>query len=504
MDTRFLRPSETGHAETTHQFERPREAPPLNAKRIPGSNWILERIQRLFDRGLRRPGYAADRWAERWLHDRLTEFGLRDVAGEPVLLPRWDDHETRLTVWPEKRPGEAEEIPCFALPHCRPTEKLEARLVDLADEPARVEGNIAVDELRLSRMPQAFMKDQATRSFDPDGALDDHTQVLPFGEDLMFVMEPALEAGAAGFIGALTGVPWDTHEYYVPYDAVQRDIPGVWISGRDGERLAEMMRSGPVRAEMTVDATRTEIESYNITGTLPGDSDEWVIVGTHHDGPWASAVEDASGVALLLAQARYWSRVPEKKRPHNLLFTFNAGHMAGGAGCRAFLEAHEALLEDAVAEIHLEHAARECRAEDGELIPTDEPEVRWWFTSRNDDLEDLVEEAIRRENLRRSLILPPEFFGSMPTTDGGPFHLEDVPLVNHLAAPMYLFDPQDTPDKIHRESLVPLTRASIRIIEGLADHTAEGLRAGTRSGEGPTLDRVPGEGEARDFDFPEG
>lgn len=470
----------------------------MDEQHVPGTRWIFDRIRTLFDQGVRRPGYAADRWAERWIYDQLTDYGLRDVSGEPVPLPRWDDHETRLSVWPTDRPGAAEEIPCFALPHCRPVDGLEADLVPLNGSSDEAEGQLAVRELTLTRMPQATMVDQATRVYDPDGALEDLTQVLPFGEELMFVMEPAIEAGAAGFIGVLSGVPWETHEYYVPYDARQRDLPGVWISGRDGARLTEMMRAGPVRAEMTVDATRTEVESYNITGTLPGASDEWILVGTHHDGPWASAVEDASGVALVLAQARYWSRVPEEQRPHNLLFTFNAGHMAGGAGCRAFLEAHRELLEDVVAEIHLEHAARECRVEDGELIPTEDPEVRWWFTSLNDDLEDLVEEAIRREDLGRSLILPPEFFGSMPTTDGGPFHLAGVPIVHHLAAPMYLFDPQDTPDKIHRESLVPLSRAAIRIIEGLADHTADELRAGVRTGENTGLDI-----QERDFEFPE-
>jgi len=359
-----------------------------------------------------------------------------------------------------------------------------------------------VHELSLTRMPLSFMRERASRCYDPEDAFSSLTQVLPFGDELMFVMEPALDAGAAGYLGILSGVPWETHEYYVPYDAVERSIPGVWIGGRDGRRVKEMMASGPVRAELTVDATRTPVESYNILGRLPGNSDEWIVVGTHHDGPWASAVEDASGIALVLAQACYWSRIPRAKRPHNLLFLFNAGHMAGGAGCRAFLEEHEDELDDVVAEIHLEHAARRCRVENGELIPTEDPEVRWWFTSPHDRLEDLVAEAVRGEDLRRSLLLPPEIFGAIPTTDGGHFHLHDVPLVQHLAAPMYLFDPRDTPDKIHRDSLLPLTRATVRIMEALGDWGAGELRDGMRSGEQATIERLPGAEESRSFEFP--
>jgi len=121
------------------------------------------------------------------------------------------------------------------------------------------------------------------------------------------------------------------------------------------------------------------------------------------------------------------------------------------------------------------------------LIPTDAPEVRWWFTSLNTQLEDIVEDALKSEDLRRSLILPPEIFGPQPTTDGGFYHLEKVPIVQYLTAPMYLFDSQDTLDKIHRPSLGAVTRATLRIIEGLAAHTAAGLRAGMRPWTGGGL-----------------
>jgi hypothetical protein len=52
-----------------------------------------------------------------------------------------------------------------------------------------------------------------------------------------------------------------------------------------------------------------------------------------------------------------------------------------------------------------------------------------------------------------------------------------VPLVNFLTAPFYLFDEMDTLDKIHRPSLVPVTRAAIRIIESTAGVSAAAMRA---------------------------
>jgi hypothetical protein len=292
-------------------------------------------------------------------------------------------------------------------------------------------------------------------------------------------MEPAIEAGAAAYIGALTDYPGDSCQYYVPYDGVARPIPGVWIRGSDGARLRSMLGAGSVRVRLRIDAIRQEITCYNVVGELPGADPEWVVIGSHHDGPWCSAVEDASGMALVFAQAAYWSKLPASERPHRLVFLLNAGHMAGSSGCHAFIDAHAEDLERIVLEIHLEHAAREFVERDGELVPSGEPETRWFFTSRIPALEDSVAEALQAEKLDRSLILAPDVFGEQPTTDGGPFHPRGVPLVNYLTAPFYLFDEIDRMDKIDEASLVPVTRVAVRLVESTQGVSAATMRSGS-------------------------
>jgi hypothetical protein len=150
--------------------------------------------------------------------------------------------------------------------------------------------------------------------------------------------------------------------------------------------------------------------------------------------------------------------------------------MAGGAGAVSFCETHAADLERTVLEVHLEHTANEFVQEGETIVPNGLPETRWWFTSRIGALEDSVRSAIEAEKLDRSLILRPDTFGPRPTTDGGEFHLKGVPIVNYLTAPFYLFDSADTMDKIHRPSLVPVTRAAIRIVESTAGKTAAEMR----------------------------
>ena len=64
-----------------------------------------------------------------------------------------------------------------------------------------------------------------------------------------------------------------------------------------------------------------------------------------------------------------------------------------------------------------------------------------------------------------------------PPTDGAFFHPAGVPIVNFLTAPMYPFDAQDTIDKVHEPSLVPITRAAIRIINSLQGRSAAEMRS---------------------------
>jgi hypothetical protein len=442
---------------------------------IPSERSIFECIERVFERGVRRPGYPADRWAEEHCLERFRELGLESVRLEPVELPYWEPRRWSLTV----AGAESVEFACFPLPHASPCDRLEAPLVAFdATAPDAVKGAIALYDVPLMRSRHAMLAGLATWRYDPGDSFAESAQVLPFGREVMAVMEPAIAGGAVGFVGVLKDYPSDSHDYYVPYDAVERPLPGVWVSGSDGSRLREMLGAGPASASLTVESVRRTIISNNVVGELPGADEEIVIIGSHHDGPWSSAVEDGSGIALVLAQAEYWSRLRRQERPHRLVFLLNSGHMAGGAGAKAFIDAHPAELARTVLELHLEHAAAEFAEEDGRLLPTGLPEARWWFTSRIERLEGAVRAAIEAEDLRRSLILPPTAFGPRPTTDGGDFHLAGVPIVNYLTAPFYLFDSQDTLDKIHRPSLVPVTRAAVRLVEATAGVTAAEMRSG--------------------------
>ena len=460
---------------------------------MPAEATIFGWIGEVVDQGIRRPGYEADDWAVEWTADRFRDIGLEDVRLEPIDVLRCEPTEWSLEV--VAADGSTSELDCFPVPYAAPVDGLEVELAtyDRAN-PGVVAGKASLYDVTLLRLPGNFMADKGTglppgttpqsRSYDPEGTLA-QPHVIPFGADIVEVMEPSMAAGAAAFIGVLTDYPGDSYEYYVPYDAHERDLPGMWIRGSDGARLRDLLAAGPVTVRLSVATDVRTVESANVVGDLPGADDEIVLIASHHDGPWASAVEDGSGIALVLAQATYWAAQPEAARPHHLRFLLQGGHMAGGAGLGAYVTEHADELPSIVLEVHLEHAAIDVAAPDGgtgasadDLEPTGLATPRWWFTSRKPELEASVLDALTTEQLDRSMVVAPDAFGEMPPTDGALYHREGVPVVNFLAAPFYLFDSMDTMDKIDREHLVPITRAAAQIVASTAGTSAADMRAG--------------------------
>ncbi|TJY60003.1 hypothetical protein E4T66_12535 [Sinimarinibacterium sp. CAU 1509] len=446
------------------------------------SEVVMDWIEQIEKQGHRRPGYSADEWTEHWLRDRFNEFGLQDVQLDPIDVVRWEPQQWSLQVWHENDADHVLELASWPVPLSANAEALEGELLLSQGPGPHTAGKIAVVGLELLSWPQRRIRDTvATWAYDPAGEFDTLTQVLPMSVRFQKIMDPEIAAGAIGFIGILD-FPWETDRYYNPYDAQSRSIPGLYLSHTNGERLKAFMAEAPTRARISLQRKQTSATSHNVTGSLPGRSDDWVVIGSHHDGPWNSAVEDASGTALVLAQAYYWSQLPREMRPHNMLFLLNGGHMSGGAGLLHMADSRKDFLQQrVVTEIHLEHAAREARAADGKLVPTDKPEVRWWFTSFIPRLEQSVARAICKENLERSLIMPVEGFPSPeskhPPTDAAFFH-PLTPIVSFLTAPMYLFDPADRLNMVHEDSLLPLTRAVIDIVNDLDDVSAAAIREG--------------------------
>jgi peptidase M28-like protein len=448
---------------------------------LPAQATMVGWISDIVDQGIRRPGYEADQWVEGFIADQFREFGLDDVRLEPVTAKRWEPVEWTLTV---TAGDETREVDCFPVPYAAPVDDLDVELA-LFDEanPGAVADRAALCEVSLIELPADLMStfgtvpdDMSRRVYDPDGSFEGATHLTPSTTGATSV--EAADAGATAFVGTLKDYPGDTCQFYVPYTAEDTPIPGVYVNGSDGEWMRQQLEGGPVRVRLQVETTLEEVETNNVVGELAGADDEVVIVGSHHDGPWASAVEDGSGIAMVLAQAHYWAAQDEADRPHRMVFVLHAGHMAGWVGQKAFVEDQPDLMARTVLEVHLEHAAAEFVEQDGELEATGQCVPRWWFTSRNPELEEAVYAAFEAEDLKRSMLVAPDALDGRPPTDGVAYYDEGVPIVNLLGAPWFLFDERDTLDKVDQDNLEAIARTVVRIIESTADTSAAQMRQG--------------------------
>ena len=77
---------------------------------------------------------------------------------------------------------------------------------------------------------------------------------------------------------------------------------------------------------------REGLKSGNVWGALPGASDEQILVMAHTDAFFEGAMDNASGLAMMLDIARHHAAVPQAQRPRTLVFLTTPDHHHGSEG----------------------------------------------------------------------------------------------------------------------------------------------------------------------------
>jgi hypothetical protein len=167
------------------------------------------------------------------------------------------------------------------------------------------------------------------------------------------------KAGAVAVILAWTDVSDDNAaDQYTPFSRPPQGIPGLYVGRDTGARLKALAASG-AKATVVLEAdVFRDTPTDTLLATLPGSSDENVIVNTHTDGPNAAEENGALGI---LALAKYFSKIPKSERRRTLVFPLTTGHFASPwvPSIRGVIEKHPDLIKRAVAAVTVEHLG--CR-----------------------------------------------------------------------------------------------------------------------------------------------
>lgn len=286
--------------------------------------------------------------------------------------------------------------------------------------------------------------------------------------------------GAVGFVGVL-GDYFDSNRYRNEfYRRLNVTLPGFWVTAAQGKSLRQQLRLGQRQATLKLEGRRWAAPTRTVMGYLPGQSDETVMVQSHHDSLGPGAVEDATGTASVLAQARYWAAQPKSARPRSLLFITFDSHFTGYQAHIAFGKKY--FEGDApfpiVANATIEHIAKQGVLRRGKLVVRDTPEPRGIFRLGGTEVKRAIVEAVRKYDLQRLTLInvktiSPE--GNIPT-DASFVSMYGIPTVSFISGPVYMYDDIDTIDKVDERQMVPVNAAFVDIIGRLQRLPADQLR----------------------------
>jgi hypothetical protein len=162
------------------------------------------------------------------------------------------------------------------------------------------------------------------------------------------------ERGAAA-IFVIQGIPGNIITQFYP---VNSPVPTFSLGQRDGFALRDLVAAStaPTRVKITLDVQQVpNLKSGTVWATLPGTTDENIVVVSHRDGWFDAANDNASGVATAVALAEYFSKVPRAERRRNIIFLGTTGHHNSGGQSGAWLEEHPETFAKTALLLNAEH-----------------------------------------------------------------------------------------------------------------------------------------------------
>ncbi len=457
---------------------------------LPSAETMFDWQRLMVDLGPRFTGSPALRGWHDFMAERLEGFGL-DVQREPIPIDWWEHRKWSLKLIEN---GVETEVPAASyFPYSGHTPE-GGIVADLANAGlglptdlvlSNVGGKIAYIQSLQVPTTMALFYISASNIHDPDRTitpLTDYTRM-----SLSFLLTPQLLgepvgslyfarlAGAVGAIIALNGSAENIAGQYTPFmghPGTNYDVPTLFVDRATGDMIRSRIAAGAqARLELVVDEHLGD-STDDIVATLPGMSDEVIIVNTHTDGP--SASEENGGIGVL-ALARYFSSLPIECRRRTMVFVLTPGHFHGGIGgdTDRFIEHHPEIVSRAVASLTPEHLGQMEWLDDASGFHASglvEPAI--FFGSSGSAMQSIMYNAVRAEDLRRVIISRP-IAGLIYFGVGSPMNAAGVPNAGYITGPhsMLSFANNQHLDKTDGQRMAAEVRTFARVATSL--HAAD-------------------------------
>ncbi len=411
---------------------------------------MLQIVEDLCNFGYRRSGTPPADKAEKYIYDKLKESGIDDVVFETLNFTRWWPEKHELTIISEETPGVSEDQVIETFPAwfsgSTPKEGITAEVV-------------YVGFGTKSDFIEVDVKDKI--------ALINGKMILNFypthNDRLFNTIGTAKKKGALAVI-CTNDSPLNSISYIIP--SLESSIPVLSISNPDGEYLKHLCTRYHKKLivnfiEISKAAPAT---SNTIIGTLPGKSEDIILIGTHTDSTFTGALDNAAANSGLIYLAKYYAKIPLENREKTMLFVGWTGHECGSVGSKLFVEMHEEMLPKITTYILLDGFG--CNgyyngANEG-VIPTGLDERRGLFVTENPLLLSFTLDAVMKYKLLPAVYVSARSF---PVADLPPFVEKDVPSILIIGKPILYHTKLDTIDLITPDQLERSIKAHIEIID---------------------------------------
>ena len=239
------------------------------------------------------------------------------------------------------------------------------------------------------------------------------------------------------------------------------NVPTFSIGSEDATALRTMIETGPVKVKaLLVGETRSGLKDANVWGTLPGATDEDILIFAHHDAYFEGAIDNASGMAVMVGLAEYFSKIPQAQRRRTLKFVTTSGHHAGSTGVQWMHDNRQTFFAKTAVAFNVEHVSSTQTYVRGPVLrQSNNVSARRWFVYGSSKLASIALNAFKTFGVTVYHDMEEVCCGDSSAIQ------RDVPNVVIMESPVYYHTDHDSPDVVPAAGLEAAGRAYAKIVD---------------------------------------
>jgi hypothetical protein len=238
--------------------------------------------------------------------------------------------------------------------------------------------------------------------------------------------------------------------------------PGFFMGYRDGKTVRDLIGAGQaVKLHMSVSVDmRDGLTSSNVWGTLPGMTDENIIVLAHQDGYYEASLDNASGQSVMMTLLDYFSQVPKEQRRRSITFVATASHHQGSPGTKWMHDNRATVLAKTALMINCEHVSvSDTKYWQENLRKANVVAPRRWWINGSERLFDATLKSYGIFGVGLIADMDPNASGDMGVV------ASDVPSIQIIRSPVTKHTDDDKPEWVPAAGLEAVARSYARIID---------------------------------------